>query len=446
MARVDLRKTVYNKSQFDKVVGGRDFKSFTTEAAADTAFTVEDFFSEYDRLFLTIPINGGTNSHEFLVRKSSELVGFQRNTEDIQPLLDEITSLRDQLLSARQEIVDLQIGDVNENSLRDQFADVLEALSQPIELPDIILPDVNIDIDTDSDENEEEDEVEEITITNDPPIPKDDVIVVSIEADKTINRGSVNVLENDTDPEGDELTFIGIKDKPKYGKVEVLNPEEGVVQYIPDLRAPSGQKADQFTYVISDSVGQQGIGTVFVNITNDALLVTEPGNDVLMVDIYVDDTTRPNQTANFDSLPVNLLDNDEGLNLEFDGLVSQPRFGTITILDEQQGIVSYTPRFGSGNDEIEMGAFFTPGAGVEPVTEDEFYYRVKNLNTAARTSTAKVTVRINVFDSIVGPGGTPTPPADSENDPPGSNNNSNNSSEGDNSSSGNSNPNTPLFN
>ena len=50
-----------------------------------------------------------------------------------------------------------------------------------------------------------------------------------------------------------------------------------------------------------------------------------------------------------------------------------------------------------------MNAFFTPGAGVTPVTEDEFFYRVKNLNTAARTADAKVTVRINVFDSIVDP-------------------------------------------
>ena len=135
MAKVDLRKTVYNKDQFSRVVGGREFTTFGIEDVAP--FSVEDFFNEYENLFLTIPVFGGVNTHEYLVRKSSELVGFQRTTEDIQPLLDEITNLREQLLQARQENIALQVeaaGGGTASQLTDQFNEVLAALGEQPEI------------------------------------------------------------------------------------------------------------------------------------------------------------------------------------------------------------------------------------------------------------------------------------------------------------------------
>ena len=42
MAKVDLRKTVYNKDQFSRVVGGREFTTFGIQDAIP--FSVEDFF------------------------------------------------------------------------------------------------------------------------------------------------------------------------------------------------------------------------------------------------------------------------------------------------------------------------------------------------------------------------------------------------------------------
>ena len=133
MAKIDLKKTVYNKDQFNRVTGGRGFTTFTLDGDG-VAFTVEDFFNEYDNLFLSIPIFGDINSHEYLVRRSSELVGFQRTTEDIQPLLDEIASLRDQLLQSRQENINLQIeaaGGGSASALNDQFNELLAALAEP---------------------------------------------------------------------------------------------------------------------------------------------------------------------------------------------------------------------------------------------------------------------------------------------------------------------------
>lgn len=108
MARVDFKKTVYEKNQFDKVVGSREFSTYTQPTVEDT-ITVDEFFNIYEELYLTIPINGDTQSHEYLVRKSTELTGIQDSTEDIQPLLDEIASLREQLLLARQEQILSQV-------------------------------------------------------------------------------------------------------------------------------------------------------------------------------------------------------------------------------------------------------------------------------------------------------------------------------------------------
>ena len=133
MAKIDLKKTVYNKDQFNRVTGGRGFTTFTLDGDGVT-FTVEDFFNEYDNLFLSIPVFGDINSHEYLVRRSSELVGFQRTTDDIQPLLDEIASLRDQLLQSRQENINLQIeaaGGGSASALNDQFNELLAALAEP---------------------------------------------------------------------------------------------------------------------------------------------------------------------------------------------------------------------------------------------------------------------------------------------------------------------------
>lgn len=133
MAKIDLKKTVYNKDQFNRVTGGRGFTTFTLDGDGVT-FTVEDFFKEYDNLFLSIPVFGDINSHEYLVRRSSELVGFQRTTDDIQPLLDEIASLRDQLLQSRQENINLQIeaaGGGSASALTDQFNELLAALAEP---------------------------------------------------------------------------------------------------------------------------------------------------------------------------------------------------------------------------------------------------------------------------------------------------------------------------
>lgn len=102
-----VRKTVYNKENFNKLVN-REFTTFTQPESEPEVDEVAQFFESYDRLFYSIPAEGDVNSHRYLVEKSSELVDFEKTTEEIQPLLDEIALLREQLLTANQNNFELQ--------------------------------------------------------------------------------------------------------------------------------------------------------------------------------------------------------------------------------------------------------------------------------------------------------------------------------------------------
>lgn len=483
MAKIDLRKTVYNKDQFSRVVGGREFTTFGIQPG--TIFSVEDFFTQYDNLFLTIPVFGDTNSHEFLVRKSSELVGFQRTTDDIQPLLDEISSLRDQLLQTRQENINLQIeaaGGGVASELSSQFSELLAALGEQPEFsetfddgsgaPSFVLIEDTIstsitaagepqsrEVSIFENDNIPEDKtvtflgidqdpffgtvfvtnsregiirytpnadakagnkvdkftykvVDEEGVENigtvfvnitrltagadNPPITEDDVIDASVAKDGTVNPGTVNILANDRDPDTNEpVIFDSIVVKPKYGVVDVIDPEVGIVTYTPNKLAPSGLHADVFEYKIFNSRNAAAIGKVFVNIKNDYLSAPVAGDDELAIVIKVSDTDNPNSNYTVEKNLINVIENDEGLDVIFESIGTPPEYGTVTATAD--GIVTYVPRIGvRSSGEIDLNAWFTPGAGVQPVVEDSFTYIAKS-GASGLTTTSPVKVRINVL-------------------------------------------------
>jgi hypothetical protein len=107
-SNIKIQKTVYQKDSFGKVVD-TDFKSFINEEDEVSIKTVEQFFKDYEDLYLDIPLEGEGSSHKYLIERSSELVQIQEALLDIQPLLDEIAELRDQLLEANKKVVDLEI-------------------------------------------------------------------------------------------------------------------------------------------------------------------------------------------------------------------------------------------------------------------------------------------------------------------------------------------------
>lgn len=104
---VNLQKTIPNKDKIDNLID-REFKFFVSNATVEPVATIEPFFQMYEDLYFQIPAEGETNSHEYLIRRSSEIFQLGQDVANLQPLLDEISDLRVQLLEASNRIFDLE--------------------------------------------------------------------------------------------------------------------------------------------------------------------------------------------------------------------------------------------------------------------------------------------------------------------------------------------------
>ena len=101
-----LNRTVFNKGDYTKTIN----TSFTEldvkpiQEQIDEQPTVQEFFNMYNELFYEINELGPTNSHEYLIKTSTEYVGFEQNNEIIEALQREIAQLREELLETQQEL------------------------------------------------------------------------------------------------------------------------------------------------------------------------------------------------------------------------------------------------------------------------------------------------------------------------------------------------------
>tara|TARA_R110000868_G_scaffold152336_1_gene377041 strand:- start:1353 stop:1733 length:381 start_codon:yes stop_codon:yes gene_type:complete len=120
MEILNLTKKAYARNQYARVIN-TNFSQLaitqptqtpvdlaTAAAAAASTLTVSDFFQNYSQLFFQIPKEGETNSHEYLIKRSSEYTNFSATNDDIQALIDEINILQQQNLELNQQIVELQ--------------------------------------------------------------------------------------------------------------------------------------------------------------------------------------------------------------------------------------------------------------------------------------------------------------------------------------------------
>jgi hypothetical protein len=92
---IQLNKTVYGKITYPNVID-TEFKQLIkpqTEVTS-SAVTVNQFFNYYNDLFYEIPTEGDFNSHLELIKRSTEYVGVNQNSGEIDALLDEINQLR----------------------------------------------------------------------------------------------------------------------------------------------------------------------------------------------------------------------------------------------------------------------------------------------------------------------------------------------------------------
>lgn len=111
--KVDTKKIVFDKDQYVKTID-TSFKEFGVTTIFDdiqSQPTIEQFFSLYNQLFYDIPSNGEINSHEYLIKQSSEYINFEANLEEIQALQDEIANLRQELLDTQ-----IQLAQVTSNT------------------------------------------------------------------------------------------------------------------------------------------------------------------------------------------------------------------------------------------------------------------------------------------------------------------------------------------
>jgi hypothetical protein len=104
---VNIQKTVFNSIEFSKVIDST-FRTFTQPVAAEDGDTSAELFRLYEKLYYEIDVRGEVNSHEYLIKKSSELISFDAVTENIQPLLDEIAQLRQQNLALNEQVLTLE--------------------------------------------------------------------------------------------------------------------------------------------------------------------------------------------------------------------------------------------------------------------------------------------------------------------------------------------------
>jgi hypothetical protein len=108
MSQIPVQKTVFNKDTYGRVINTQ-FSQFLDQETVEEApsYTIDDFFDLYDQLFYQIPKEGDVNSHQYILQREADYLGVSINQDDIQALLDEITSLRQQILEAQQTINDL---------------------------------------------------------------------------------------------------------------------------------------------------------------------------------------------------------------------------------------------------------------------------------------------------------------------------------------------------
>ncbi len=197
-------------------------------------------------------------------------------------------------------------------------------------------------------------DTETVTVTvnavNDAPVAATDA--VTTDEDTPV---SIDVLANDSDIDGDELTISAVT-QGANGSV-AIDAQTGQVTYTPDA---DFNGSDSFTYTVSDGNGGTDTETVTVtvNAVNDA--------PVAAADAVTTDEDTP--------VSIDVLANDS--DIDGDELtvsaVTQGANGTVTI-DAQTGQVTYTP------DANFNGS-------------DSFTYTVSDGNDGTDTETVTVTV------------------------------------------------------
>ena len=209
-----------------------------------------------------------------------------------------------------------------------------------------------------------------VTPINDPPLASDD----NVEVQEDSPLIDINVLENDTDVDGDQLTILGATEG-SHGST-VITSDNKRITYTPN-RNFSG--ADSFTYNISDNAGGTDTATVYIKITTV--------NDPPSIRSKPVTTTRVWGTYNYD---VEATDPDPGDNLTY-SLIKKPEGMSI---NSSTGMIEWKPT-GSQAGTYEVQVKVEDAADTPASDTQEFSVTVASLDSPL---TFTMTVK-NGYDS-----------------------------------------------
>jgi len=107
MENITPSKVIYDKSQYQKVIDTSFTQLVQPQVTSSVPqISVQQFFQYYQELFFIIPKFGDINSHEYLIKTSSEYVGsINANDDLVQALIDETTQLRQENFDLQQQLL-----------------------------------------------------------------------------------------------------------------------------------------------------------------------------------------------------------------------------------------------------------------------------------------------------------------------------------------------------
>lgn len=108
MTNIELTKEIYGLNTYTKAID-TNFEELIPQEVVVTSsvVTVDEFFNYYDTLFFDIPVSGSINSHAYLVERSQQYLGGSVLDAEKQALIEEINSLRQQILDINQSFNDI---------------------------------------------------------------------------------------------------------------------------------------------------------------------------------------------------------------------------------------------------------------------------------------------------------------------------------------------------
>ncbi len=185
---------------------------------------------------------------------------------------------------------------------------------------------------------------------------------------------TINVLGNDTDPNGSPLSIKSFT-QPSYGVV--TQTANGVLTYTPN--GTNCGMDDNFTYTVENANGEESTATVTIALDEDDTVKAADVSASTVID---------------GAIPIDVLNNDDA-DASINGIVSQPSNGTVSISGSQ---IIYTPNPGFSGTDVFTYEAIDPNGNTDTATVTVTIE--PPANTAPTAATDSVTTECNAPISI----------------------------------------------